>query len=244
MESWKTPLGLKVSQTTISDIDMLFKMADVMKSYHGGSYVIGRDSKYCDSPHYHIHFWSVKSVTKDALKVFKSKNLLKQFNLKRSDKMYTGQDLPSADKLAWLGYALKEEIISVVGFSDDIQSQIIQHAGVQLEIKKLKKIKSESIQEKEKEKKMFKDKMFDYIKTDYNAFCDKHENELLHKYDTKNGIVIPSDDRYIIKCMIVQYLMDSDRYGSIRKVFIDNYYKEYCGRYLGKSCFEIFDLIN
>lgn len=243
MENWLTPIGIKVSQSTVCDIDVLFGIAAALKTYHNGMYVIGRDSNYCESPHYHIHFWSSKNVSKDAIKTFKCKNLVKPFNLKRTDKIYTGKDLPSADKIAWLGYAVKEEIITIDGFPDDIKSQIIHHAGVQLDIKKLKKVKSETIQEQLKEKKQFKDKMFGYIKDEYVSFCIKNEDYLSGKYDTKSGVVIPADDRYIIKCMIVQFLMDNDKYGSIRKVFIDNYYKEYCGKYLGKTCFEIFEII-
>lgn len=243
MENFITPIGLKVSCSSVKDLDNLFALADDLKSYHLGKFVIGRDSQYCESSHYHIHFWSHKVVSKDAIKVFKSNKLLKKYNLKRTDKIYLGQDLPSADKNAWLGYAIKEEIVSITGFDCDHVVAIKKCADTQLEIKKLKAVKSEQIKEKEKEKKQFKEKMFSYISDEYKSFCIKNFKELEEKYDTKSGCVIPENDPYIIKCMIVQFLMENDKYGSIRRIFIDNYYKEYLGKYLGKNCFEIFSLI-
>jgi len=170
MEDWKTPMGVKINCFEFKDDHTkLTDLIDLLKGYHKGLYVIGHDTTYCEQPHYHIHWWCEKEVSKGAVKTFRSTKI-KGYD--RSLKFYLGQDLPSSDKTAWLGYAVKENVVDIGKYPDAICSQIQQAAAVQKEIKILKQVHSEKLKEKDKVKKELKDKLFDSIKEDQEAYND------------------------------------------------------------------------
>lgn len=236
-----TPIGLKVNVESLGD-NSIIELANELKTYHKGKYVIGRDDVYCEKPHYHIHFWSEKNVSMDTLKQFKSKNLIKKYNLQRTDKIYLGKDLPNSDKLNWEGYAVKENIIEMFNYDDDEKEKIKHFSGVQRDIKKLKKIKSEDLAEKDKVKKQFKDKLFEYIVNEYRTFINENWNELQDCLGYENVYDVPDDNFNVIRFMITKFLMDNDKYGSIRGIFINNYLKEYLGKVKKKSPIFIYNL--
>lgn len=223
------PMGFKFNVEDNIDID---KLLEISKTYHGDKYVIGRDDNYCDKQHYHIHFFCVKETSEGAMKTFRSNTIKKTFpNIGKSFRFYTGKDLPSADPNMWLGYAIKENLIKVSGL--EITDDIVVTAKSQLQIKQMKKVKSEEIKVKDKEKKEFKDKMFEYVNKEVPYYA---VGDLLDKYDR------PTEIAY--KLLIVKYLKEQEKYGSMRRCFIDQYYLEYCCRYLEYTEKDILNMIS
>lgn len=210
-----TPIGLKINLVDVTETNTIDRIVDKLKSYHKGVYIVGKDSKYCDQPHYHIHFWSDKKVTKDALKQFRSKNLKDMMS--RSAKLYTGAD-DNSQPMAWYGYAIKEELIEAKGL-DDNMSQIKIDAGSSLKVKQMANVKSAMLKQNELKKKELKDKLFEYIKANTpidncGNFIESHES---------------------ICQLIIKYFKQEDMYGHLTKTIIERYYKEYCGKHLGKN---------
>jgi len=223
---WITPLGLKLDVEDINDTDQqLDRFADITKNYHKGKYVIGLDTSYCDRPHYHIHFWAEKLVTKGACKTFRSEKLKM---LSRKSKFYTGQDYKEGvDKYIWLAYAVKEKAIAFVGFTPDEILHILALAGVQLEIKRLKNIHSQKQKIKDDQKKELKDKLFEYIKENKEYYALDHKNEFYDKYECMLSYKIPD----LIRKLIIKYFVKEDKYWYIQKQTIERYLKEYLGKY-------------
>jgi len=225
MDNWKTPMGLKINCFEVNEErTQLTDLIALTKSYHKGLYVIGHDTTYCEQPHYHIHWWCEKEVTKGAVKTFRSTKI-KGYD--RSLKFYLGQELPSADKCAWLGYAVKENIIEIDKFPDDIRSQIIKTAEVQKEIKVLKQIHSEKLKEKDKVKKELKDKLFLYIVDNKEHYIIEHKEMYHNNWGVLDSYKLPD----LIRHLIIKYFVQEDKYWYIQKTTIDRYLKEYLGKY-------------
>lgn len=195
------PMGFKFNVEDNIDIDKLVAISQV---YHGDKYVIGRDTNYCEKQHYHIHFFSAKVTSQGAMKTFRSNVIKKEFpQINKSFRFYAGKDLPSADPNMWIGYAVKEEFVRSSGL--EITEDILVAAKSQMQIKQMKKVKSETIVNQEKQKKEFKDNLLAYVKEHLEKYMGDKEYE------------------YIEEC-IVQFLMDNERYGSIKCGIIDTYY--------------------
>lgn len=241
-----TPIGFKINKSSFDKIPNadIYEIADRFNTYHKGKYVIGYDSAYCEQSHYHIHFWSSKKVTKGALKTFRQDVLKLHYkSLAKGDKLYLGQEIEYNDEnsYCWEGYALKETIINISGYTDEEKKNIETHSGVQLGIKKLKKVKSDSIADADKKKKQFKDGLFEYLETQYRSFINDHWEELKDTLLLENKSDLCDTDYRILGYMIVNYLMDNDKYGSIMKIHISRYLKEYLGKHKKKSCIEIYN---
>jgi len=164
-----SPMGFKVNIGERVDLNVL---VDDLKTYHGGKYIIGKDTMFIDTPHYHIHWFSVKVVTAGALKTFRSTLTKKLTWLTKSDKLYTGQEIDSADPDRWLAYCIKEELISVTGYEVTDKIEILRKAS--LENKRQNKVYSEKKAVIEKEKKDFKNKMLEN---------DEFKRQRMNNYD-------------------------------------------------------------
>jgi len=226
MDDWKTPMGLKVNDFDLdNDKKTLTNLVALTQGYHKGMYVIGHDTKFCQQPHYHIHWWCDKEVSAGAVKVFRSTKI-KGYD--RSLKFYLGKDSPSSDKECWLGYALKENTHHLGNYSDEICSQIKEHAGVQREIKKLKQVHSEKKSVEDKVKKELKDKLFEYIVKEKDQYALDNKSEF---YNTKNDIIYDYKLPDLYRRLIIKYFQKEDKYWYIQKNTIERYLKEYLGKY-------------
>lgn len=203
------PMGFKVNITTEV---VLNSLVDALKTYHGGKYIIGKDTKFVEKPHYHIHWFSVKEVTEGALKTFRSTLKKKLTWLDKGDKLYTGQDTESADKDRWIAYAIKEETIDVVGIEVTEEIKVLSKAS--LENKRQNKVYSEKKKVEEKEKKQFKDKMFEYIKIHISNFNDINDENYCNEKRA-----------FDIAC--IDFLIKEEKYGSMKKIFLGQYYLEW-----------------
>lgn len=200
-----TPMGFKLIASDVDESRTLEKYVDLFSAYHGGKYIVGYDSQLCDSPHYHIHWHSIKEISENAKKTFRAE-IKKAMFISNASKLYFGKDIPDADPECWLAYAVKEQqVLCTVDVSDGFNSKI----GTQLEIKKLKKIKSQSIESDKKVKEEFKDKLFAFVK----------ENLALDY----NGNLVSSS----IREAIVMFLLKEEKYGSLQPRFIRQYELEY-----------------
>lgn len=210
------PIGLKVNCNEVPDATTLDRIVNNLKGYHQGSYVIGKDTKYCEQPHYHIHFWGKMKCkdsknAKNALKVVRNKYFSEEFS--RSLKLYLGQDLPSSDKNMWLGYALKEEIIKIENIENIDAVKIC--AGSQLQIKQMKNVKSEQLKNKDIKKKELKDKILLYIKEKQPSKEDRYGN------------IEPDNSEETICKTIIEYFIENDMDGHLQRNIIQRYYKMY-----------------
>lgn len=208
-----SPLGFKVNDSERLDLDALVK---ALECYHGNKYVIGFDKSFVDTPHYHIHFHTVKAVTSNALKVFRS-TLGKKFDwLTRADKFYTGQDLESADPLRWIAYAIKENVTSVTGY--DLTDELKVLAKASLENKRQKKVISEKKANDEKEKKDYRAQLFNFVKENFP--------------DTKSSGSEYYCDEYGAFCdTVIQFWINNEKFGSVKNTFLRQYYIEYKCKY-------------
>ena len=201
-----SPIGFKIN---LSDELILDDMINALKVYHGGKYVVGKDTSFGVTPHYHIHFLSVKNVTANALKAFRTALGKKTTYLTRSDKLYTGQDLPSADPERWFAYALKEEIIKIEGISHTPTLEVLRKSS--FENKRQNKVYSEKKENEEKAKKDFKNKMLEYVK------AKVHDYEIPDLYKNTIG------KQHIVRLLVIRFLMENEREGSLKKGIIDSY---------------------
>lgn len=207
------PMGIKINLFDLQEGLSLEKLIELTNLYHGGKYVIGYDTLYVDEPHYHIHWFAVKETSSGALKTFRTNVIKKSYpHISKSFRLYTGQDIPSAEPYRWISYCIKETLIQSEGF--EITEEIQVQAKASLEIKKCKKVKSEQKANDEKEKKEFKEKMFDFVLKNTPDYQDK--------YGEYYG-----DEETAVKVTIVQYLIDVSKFGSIKEHFIHQYYLEY-----------------
>lgn len=207
------PMGIKVNVEDLKEGLTVEKLVELSKVYHNNSYVVGYDTLYVDKPHYHIHFASAKETSEGAMKTFRSNVIKKAFpHISSSLRFYTGQDLPSADICNWYAYALKEQtyLISNIKVTEQMEIEGKSH----LEVKKLKKIHSEKKNNDIKEKKEFKNKMFEYIKKHISNFDDK-------------GDEYYGNEQLAFDISCIKFLMEEDKYGSMKKLFLRQYYLEW-----------------
>lgn len=208
------PMGFKVNITDELVLDDIIKALEV---YHGGAYVVGKDTAFNVIPHYHIHFFSVKCVTANALKVFRNSMKNRFSYLQRCDKLYTGQDLESANASKWIAYCIKEQLISNEGIEITEEIKILSKAS--FETKRQNKVYSEQKQNVEKEKKEFKHKCLEYVKANIDEY------EIPAQY--KNQISESNKTRLLV----IKFLIDNDKIGSLKKGIIDTYVM-YCNIHL------------
>lgn len=222
MNGWITPMGLKIAECDIDNkLITLDRAVEITKGYHKGQYVIGYDKMYCDAPHYHIHWWAPKVVTEGAKKTFRSEKLSM---LSRKSKFYLGKDLPSANQYVWLGYAIKENEIDLVNYTEEQKKEIRERALVQREIKMLKAIKSEQIAEVEKEKNDFRFNLLKFVNDNYNIYIKENDIE------TKHGIHITT-----VRVLIIRYLRLKEKFGSMKQHIIRSYVLMYLIKYCNYS---------
>lgn len=210
------PLGIKINDFDLVNGLTLEKLIELTKTYHNDKYIIGRDTLYVEQAHYHIHFYSAKDTSDGALKVFRT-NLKKSYpHLSKSFRLYTGQDLPSADPMIWIAYAMKEKLVKTSGI--EITDEMVTEAGVRLGLKKLNKVHSEKKANEQKEKKAFKEKMFDYVLK--NVPCHQQVGEEYY-----------GQEEEAVKTTLIQFMVDNEKFGSIKEHFLSQYYLEYKAKY-------------
>lgn len=200
------PMGFKLNG---DDNVVLNSVINALKTYHGDKYVVGYDTAFVDKPHFHIHFFSIKDVTANAIKVFRNSLKTKIPELTRSDKLYTGQDIESGNKLKWIAYAIKETLVDTQGI--DITDDIKILAKASFETKRQNKVYSEQKKNKDLEKKQFKEKMLEYIK------------ENIDNYIIPEIYRIKISDYEKVRLLVIKYLMTNGKEGSLKKGIIDTY---------------------
>lgn len=212
-----SPMGIKVNDESLVNGLTLDALILLTQCYHGGKYVIGHDSLYVEKPHYHIHWLSVKESSEGALKTFRSNSIKKKFpDLAKSFRIYYAKDIPSADPMYWISYALKETVVTLRGYEMTEQMRI--DCKSHLEIKRLKSIKSEKLANDQKEKRDFKDKMYAYVTMN---LPDIHH--VCGEYYCKE---------YEAFCVtVIEYLASVEKYGSMKLTFLRQYYIEYKLKY-------------
>jgi len=207
------PMGMKVN-VPFSDEDenqvALNSLISALETYHGNQYIVGKDTSFIDTPHYHIHFFCAKEkgVTANALKVFRNSLKEKFAWLTRSDKLYTGQELESADPNRWIAYCIKETLVKSNGIDVTDEIKILSKAA--FESKRQSKVYSEQKANEEKEKKEFKAKLVKYVREnlDHYVIPDKYKGALTH---------------YKIHLLVTKFLMEHDKVNSLKKHIIDMY---------------------
>lgn len=213
------PLGIKVNAEELINGMDLSSIVQLTEVYHGGKYVIGYDTQYCEKPHYHIHFRAVKETSQNAMKTFRSNVIKKKFpHISRAFRLYAGQDLKDVNPDLWFAYCIKETQVEVSGYSitDDIKIQ----AKTQLEIKKLKNVHSQKKALEQKEKTEFKTDMFNYVRDSYVEYCKEEELDC-----DQYGL-----NKTAIRRLLIKYLVNHDRYGSLKKHYIQAYTLEYLAK--------------
>lgn len=203
------PMGFKVNITSEVVLDSLITSLNV---YHAGKYVVGKDTAFGVTPHYHIHWFSNKIVTAGALKVFRTALGKKLTWLTRSDKLYTGQELESADPDKWISYAIKETQCEQTTMEITEQQKILAKAS--FENKRQNKVYSEKKQAEEKEKKDERAKMYQYV------------TENLPDYQSV-GNDYYGDEQMAFECTVIKYKMSQFKMGCVKKHFLAQYYLEY-----------------
>ena len=209
------PMGFKLLEDDC-DANTLDIVLDTLKVYHGDKYIVGKDTDIGVNkrPHYHIHFFAVKEVKEGALKTFRCTMGKKIPSLSKGSRLYTGQDLPSSDPNQWLGYAIKETQVKVSGYS--ITDEILISAQSQKQVKQMKAVASEKKANDEKEKKDFNQKLVEYVK------------ENLDKYEIPHQYQQTLKDKDKIRLLIIRYLMENEKIGSIKKGIIDTHFMRCC----------------
>lgn len=209
------PMGFKVNDgpsLVLSDI------INALAIYHGNCYIVGYDKSFVEKPHYHINWFCAKPVSESARKVFRNSMGKKFPYLEKSDKLYTGEILPSADNDRWIAYAMKETLIDISGI--ELTDNIKILAKSCYENKRQNKVYSEKKENEEKEKKDFKAKMLAYVKLNYDTYE-------IPDFQRQNQM----GDGNKIKLIIIKFLKENSREGSLTKSHIDRY-AMYCNIHL------------
>lgn len=224
------PMGFKLLEADCNGLNTLDEVLDALKVYHGDSYIVGKDidTGINKIPHYHIHWFSVKEVKEGALKTFRSSLGKRITTLSKGSRLYTGQDLPSGDKNSWLGYAIKETQVKVSGYS--ITDEILIASQTHKQLKNLKQVHSEKKTNEEKQKKQFKRQMLEYVSEELDRF------EVPNQY-MKDFACIGEYRK--IRLLVIKYLKDSEREGSLKKGIIDTYVMYCCINILKWTEYEI-----
>uniref|UniRef100_UPI00404AAC16 hypothetical protein n=5 Tax=Pseudomonadati TaxID=3379134 RepID=UPI00404AAC16 len=207
------PMGVKINEQDLKDDFNLDTIVELTKTFHGGKYVIGYDTQYVENKHYHIHWYTIKTTNTNAMKTFRT-NVFKKANpeLSKSFRYYAGKDLPSASPTWWVSYAVKETVYRAVGI--EITPEMDIERGTILEIKKLKKVKSETLADKDKEKKKNRHDMYEYVKYHFPNYYET----ILDGKMTEHAVFVE---------LVVQYMISLDKYGGLRMTFIRNYWIEW-----------------
>jgi len=240
----KLLVGLKINKEVIDKItDISIKdVAEWFQPHHQGVYVIGLDSKYFGSsksenkPHYHIHFFT--DAKEEAVKTMKSKKLTDLKNKGydtggRTTKMYMPKDKEGSDPLVFIAYAIKEEVVWSHDSYKTEQMELLRKT--QLEVKKLRSVYQSKEQEKKDSKREFKDLMYDHIKLEWSHYIQINP-ALMNQYGQVNNLET-------FRRLCIKYLMKEERYGSIKKCFIDIWYMEYLAKHLGGTEEELYSFI-
>lgn len=207
------PMGIKVNEEDLVNGLSLEQLVELTELYHGGNYVIGFDTLYVEKKHYHIHWLSIKETSEGALKTFRSNVLKKKFpHLPRSFRLSFGKDLPSADPMYWISYAIKENVIRMVGY--ELTEQMRIDCKSHLEIKRLKSIKSEQKAVEQKQKQDFKDKMFLYVSQNMPETRQIGEEYYCREFDA-------------FSVTVIEYMETVDKFGSMKLNFLRQYYTEF-----------------
>lgn len=215
------PMGIKVNDEELITDTMLDEIIELTECYHGGHYIIGHDTQYCQKPHHHIHWFAVKDTSEGAMKTFRSDKIKKKFpHISRSFRFYVGQDLPDAKPQLWLAYAIKETQVKVSGFS--ITDDILIGAKSQFEIKQMKQVHSQKKANEQKEKQDFKQKMLSYVFDNYMIYAKELKQEDLSEYKMS-----------IVRRLLLKFLMLEGKFGSMKKHFVQQYYLEFMIMYGG-----------
>lgn len=211
------PLGIKVNDEDLIEGLTLEALIEITKVYHGDHYVIGHDTLYCQKPHYHIHFYSVKDTSVGAMKTFRSNVIKKKFpHISKSFRFYTGQDLEGVNPALWLAYCIKENLVSnsMLEITDEIRIQ----AKAQLQVKQLKDVHSQKKAIEQKEKQDFKEKMLEYVRHNYLDYIKQYP-----ELETKYGNISPT----VVRRLIIKHLVQENKFGSIKKHILQQYVLEY-----------------
>jgi len=218
------PLGIKINEEELINGLSIDELIRLTECYHGNNYVVGKDTQFCQKPHYHIHFFSVKDTSLGAMKTFRSNVIKKNFShISKSFRFYSGQDLENVDPNLWLAYCIKETQVKVSGHS--ITDEILILAKSQFQVKQMKDVHSQKKKIEQKEKMDFKQQMFEYVKANYTKYCKEND------YEDKYGNVCIT----AVRRLIIKYLREQDKYGSIVKFRIQQYTLEYLGKYCNYS---------
>ncbi|WP_445772262.1 hypothetical protein, partial [Rheinheimera sp.] len=118
----------------------------------------------------------------------------------------------SASPTWWVSYAVKETVYRAVGI--EITPEMDIERGTILEIKKLKKVKSETLADKDKEKKKNRHDMYEYVKYHFPNYYET----ILDGKMTEHAVFVE---------LVVQYMISLDKYGGLRMTFIRNYWIEW-----------------
>lgn len=218
------PLGIKINVEEVISDTMIDELIALTKCYHDDKYVIGLDTLYCTKPHYHIHFYAAKDTTADAMKTFRSEKIKKNFpHISRSFRFYTGKDYTDVDPQLWIAYCIKEKLVKTSGHS--ITDEVKIQAASQLQVKQMKNVHSQKKSIDEKEKKDFKEKMLEYVFQNYTAYVK--DNNLDGKKSASYGETCIT----AVRRLLIKYLRDEGKFGSLKKHFIQQYILEYCCKY-------------
>lgn len=157
-------LGLKVNKSVLSEKNMtIFEIVNLLKIEK--FYVIGFDSQFMkkDEEHYHIHWASDTNL--EAWRKRKQK-AMPQWG--KSTKLYQAKERLNSDPYAWFGYAVKE--LDFFHSVEINENRLNNESIIQLAFKKSKLdwITKKEIQREEK--KELKDKVFDSIIADEDAY--------------------------------------------------------------------------
>lgn len=159
-------LGLKINKSVLVEKEMtIYDVVELLKIEK--FYVIGFDSQFMkkDEHHYHIHWASDANL--EAWRKRKQK-AMPQWG--KSTKLYQAKEKLNSDPYAWFGYAVKE--LDFFHSKELNEEKLHNESIIQLAFKKSKLdwITKKEIQREEK--KELKDKIFDSILADPEAFDD------------------------------------------------------------------------
>ena len=191
--------GLKVNKSVLDEKGLtIYAVKDMLKIEK--FFVIGYDSQFMkkDEEHYHIHFADTRSL--EAMRKHKQKMMP---NWGKSTKLYMAKERHNSNPYSWFGYAVKE--LDFFHSKDLDEGQLHNEAIVQLAFKKSKLDWMNKKIEQREEKKELKDKVFDSIKEDPDAYDDEgylrgrsfgHISPLFVKYYRQHAGKLPVKSVY------------------------------------------------
>lgn len=201
--------GLKVNKSVLAEKGLtIYDVRDMLKIEK--FYVIGFDSQFMkkDEEHYHIHFADKRNL--EAMRKHKQKCMP---NWGKSTKLYQAKEKANSNPYSWFGYAVKE-----LDFyhSPDLDETLLHNESiVQLAFKKSKLEWITKKEEAREEKKELKEKVFEDILKDDDAYDDNkylggrqfcHIAPLVVKYYRKHAGRLPV--KSVIESMTWEFLLD------------------------------------